>query len=124
MQPFILGSLRTALARDASGCACFTVLASAFTVTLTAGTFRLLTIVRAVAGLCFAGFSSAGRPGFAAGVAGAAIDGAGLDGPGGAVGGSTADIVGRVTGVFGAGPLGVVSTLLSEATAEDAAVWS
>src|SRR5215210_4410507 len=77
-QPFSLGSFRTALACEASGAECRTVLASALTVTDVAATSRPLTIVRAAAGRRSAGVTSAGRVGFGliggtgAGVGGAA----------------------------------------------------
>ena len=48
-QPFSLGSFRTALAWEASGSACRTVLASALTVTVAAATSRPLTTVRVAA---------------------------------------------------------------------------
>src|SRR5215212_132479 len=48
-QPFIVGSFRLTLAFGASGPACRTVFASAVTVTVVTGVFRLFTMVRAAA---------------------------------------------------------------------------
>src|SRR4051812_35260636 len=63
-QPFSLGSFRTALAWEASGSACRTVLASALTVTVAAATSRPLTTVRVAAGRGSARVTLAGRVGF------------------------------------------------------------
>src|SRR4051794_32928021 len=103
-QPFSLGSFRTALAWEASGSACRTVLASALTVTVAAATSRPLTTVRAAAGRGSARVTSAGCVSFGLiGGTGAAPGGAAAGGGSAATGGGSAAGVGRMGGGGGGG---------------------